>query len=171
MPSTHLSALHTGCSSTHPQALHLTESRLLCAPTSHTVSHCHRFLSHVLLQWAATPLRRPRRTDFLPGLQALTAAWTPIPVVCLFILILTETLTLGNRWGDANNDHVWDGPQQEVTDCPLGPAQLNQPLPSPCQPGCHLGATWGFDMLPLALSHELSGDSRVDAENQQLLRS
>lgn len=57
-----------------------------------------------------------------------------ILLVCLFIPILMETLTLGNHWGDANDDHLWDGPQQRVMDCPWGPAQLNQPLPAPPPP-------------------------------------
>lgn len=52
--------------------------------------------------------------------------------VCLF-LIPVEALTQGNLWGSAND--VRDGPQQGVMDCPLGSAQLNQALPSPCQPG------------------------------------
>lgn len=105
--------------------------------TSHTVSfpqwpqHC------VVPQWAANPPAGPCQTHFLLRLQLFARVTVPnklISVVCLF-LIPVEALTQGNLWGNANDQHVWDGPQQGVMDCPLGSAQLNKSLPSLCQPG------------------------------------
>lgn len=109
--------------------------------SSHTVSFPQRPQHLVVPQWAANP---PVGTlsDTFPSkasalceqAQRVTVPNTHIPTACLFIPVLMEALTQGNLWGGANDEHVWDGPQQGVMDCPLGPAQLIEPLPSPCQP-------------------------------------
>lgn len=56
--------------------------------------------------------------------------------LCLFIPILMETLTLGNHWGNANDDHVCDGPPARGHRSSLGarPAKIN-----PCPPHASLG--------------------------------
>lgn len=72
-------------------------------------------------QWAANPPAEGH-THFLPRLQLLVRVTVPnkhISVVGLF-LILIEALTQGNLWGSANDEHVWDGPQQRVMDCSWG---------------------------------------------------
>lgn len=122
-----LQHLFASPSSSHaPASLHITHSELspvapaLCGVSVGSKPSC-RTLSDTFPS-KASALCKGQNEDCLPNKH--------IHVVCLF-LIPMEALTQGNLWGSANEKHGWDGPQQGVMDCPLGSAQLNQPLPSP----------------------------------------
>lgn len=126
-----LQHLFASPSSSHaPASLHITHGEL----SSEAPAPCGASVGSKL------SCRDPVRCISFQGFSSVRASSTTvpnthIPIACLLIPILMEALTQGNLRGGANDEHVWDGPQQGVMDCPLGPAQLIQPLPSPCQPG------------------------------------